>query len=305
MKRAPKLVFSVALFVVLVWLCGRLLSDRWVWTQWIAWIPSIAVATTLGMTTAALALLHQKKKALITSTILITVTAWIMLVENHVLSVARSEGDLRIVAWTMSHPKKEVAELSAQIVVELDADITLLTHGWYVRSQPVIKEWLGKQGKRLISGPFTLLTTLRPIEVRTLVASDGIFISMYRLDTKEQLGQELVLYAVDFPSGFTESRIRTARRAKRLLRQVGAPPPDIVLGDFNMTRNSKSIRRLFPTLTDAWDHAGIGWSSSYHRAFPLYHIDHTLICDDLHAVLYELVNPELGRHCVQLVEIAR
>ena len=53
----------------------------------------------------------------------------------------------------------------------------------------------------------------------------------------------------------------------------------------------------------AYDDAGRGYGASFHRAFPLYHIDHVLLAEDMEAVSYELVNPGLGRHEVQVATI--
>jgi hypothetical protein len=249
--------------------------------------------------------LRKKKEAMILTVLFCGLSTWFLFIENRVFSTNTTATEFRIAAWTMSHSKKDVAKESAMLLVHLDADITLLTHGWYVRGEPVIKDWLGKSGKRLMSGPFTLLTTLRPLEVRTLVASEGIYISLYKLDTTEQLGEELVIYAVDLPSNLNESRIKIVQRAKRLLRLVDAPKPNMVIGDFNMTRNSQSMLRFFPKLTNVWDLAGVGWSYSYHRAFPLFHIDHILLNTDFKPLAYELLDPEFGRHCVQILELAQ
>jgi hypothetical protein len=205
----------------------------------------------------------------------------------------------------MSHAKDAISEKSAEFIVQLDPDIMLMTHGWHVRGEEAIQLWLGENGKKLISGPFTLLTKFRPLEIRTLVASHGIYISFFKFDTTKQLGRELVLYAVDLPSNFLESKANIVRRASRLLQKVDAQKPDVVIGDFNMTRNSTSMQQFFPSMVDAWDSGGVGWSSSYHRTFPLFHIDHTLVSENLQAISYKLVDPELGRHCIQLVEITQ
>ena len=303
MKRFSTLIFKCTVIAVIVWLLGQFISDRWLWSQWLSWIPTFAILVLLFLSTLLLGLLRDKQKAIVLGSTCFLFTAWFLFVENRLLASQKPNGDLSVVAWTMSHAKKEVATLSANIIVQLDADITLLTHGWHVRGEPAIIEWLGSKQKRLISGPFTLLTTLRPIEVKVLVASAGIYISLFRLDTTEQLGRELVMYAVDLPINFKESRSDTVRRAKRLLNQADAPTPDLVVGDFNLTRNSNALQSLFPELVDAWDEVGVGWSYSYHRAFPLFHIDHMLLDDNLHPIKYELIDPEFGRHCIQLLEL--
>jgi endonuclease/exonuclease/phosphatase family metal-dependent hydrolase len=212
-------------------------------------------------------------------------------------------GDLRIVSWTMSHSKKSSSFESAQELIRLDGDVTLLTHGWYVRGEPIIKEWLGSGGRKVTNGPFTLLTKQRVLNVQTLIASEGIFISMFEIDTTPTLGKTIVLWAIDLPSSFRDSKMEIAKRAKRLLDTQHAAPPDIVIGDFNMTRNSASIKTIFPNLHDASDQGGVGWLASYPMSVPLYHIDHVLVADSLRALSYRLLNPRIGRHRLQITEL--
>jgi hypothetical protein len=303
MNRFSSLIFKFALGVVVIWSVGQVVSDRWLWSQWLLWIPTFAIIFILFLSVIVVTLLHDKQKSCLLGTVLFALTGWFLFVENRAFSSAVSHGDLRIVGWTMSHSKQQLTENSAELIVDLNADVTLLTHGWKVRAEPIIKDWLSNGGKRLISGPFTLFTTLRPIEVRVLVASRGIYISMYKLDTTEQLGKELVIYAVDLPVNLRESRSEIVLRAKRLLGQTGAPTPDLVVGDFNMTRNSNALQRFFPEMTNAWDEVGVGWSYSYHRAFPLFHIDHMLLSDSVYPIKYELIDPQIGRHCIQVLEL--
>ncbi|MDP7009496.1 MAG: hypothetical protein QGI78_08000 [Phycisphaerales bacterium] len=305
MRTLQKAIFLLACFCVCIWVIGRIASDRWYWSQWLLWIPTLGIIGTLFFSCGFSAFAKNKKHTTILGFLAVFFTVWFLCIENRVFSLSRGSGDFKIVGWTMSHAKAEVSKESANIIVQLDADITILTHGWHVRGEPAIKDWLGEKNKRLISGPFTLLTTLRPLEVRTLVASDGMYISMYRVDARAALGKELVIYAVDLPFTSKESRKAIVQRTKRFLRQMDLPDPDLVVGDFNMTRNSNSMRRMFPTLKDAWDASGVGWSSSFHRAFPLFHIDHMLLGSDLHPVEYALIDPEFGRHCIQVLELAK
>jgi endonuclease/exonuclease/phosphatase family metal-dependent hydrolase len=139
--------------------------------------------------------------------------------------------------------------------------------------------------------------------VRSLVASDGIYISSFKLDATKQLGKELVVFAIDLPFNFLESKSSIVSRARRLLNKTVVEIPDLVIGDFNMTRNSNAMKQLFPAMIDAWDYGGTGWSSSYHRAFPLFHIDHILVSEDFQSLSYELIDPQFGRHSIQLLEL--
>ncbi len=286
-----------------LWIVGIFFTDRWGWSQWLTWIPTSIVLCLVALTIIIDSIAKRVKTIIGLLIVFIAMLFWFVSKEHRFLSTGIQTGEIRLVGWTMSHSKKLVSKESAEEVVRLNGDITLLTHGWYVRGEPSIKEWLGTGSRRVISGPFTILTKLNVIEVRTLVASDGIYISMFVIDTTESIGKPLVLWGIDLPSDLNIPRIAIARRAKRLLESIDTLQPDIVMGDFNMTRNSYSIKTLFPELVDAGDDGGTGLLASFPMQIPLYHIDHTLMDDGLVCDSYTLVNPHIGRHRVQITEL--
>lgn len=301
-SRASRIIAGIMITVVLLWIAGWFLSDRFAWSQWLSWIPTLSVSAVLIAGSGFALAARQRCWAVLAAVLGVTALGWWAFAENRLFQDRDGAGDVRLVAWTMSHSKARSRE-HAEEVIRLDGDITVMTHGYIVRGEPALKEWLGPRGKRLINGPFTVLTRFRAVEVQTLIASDGVHLSVFVLGTKKELGRHLVLWAIDLPSEFNESRIATARRVRRILSRIDAPLPDIVVGDFNMERNSAAIKVMFPALTDAWDEAGSGLSSSYHRVLPLYHIDHMLLGPSVAAVSYRLVNPGIGRHRVQVAEL--
>ena len=287
-----------------MWMIGNVLSDKTSTSQWFEWIPTVAVLITLLCSTLILGFYKSKALGIGSAIFLVATSVWYTTIENRFFQVCDATGPLRIVGWTMSHPKLKIASESASFIIDLDADVTLMTHGWYVRGEESIKEWLKPNGKKVTNGPFTLLTKLNPIEVTTLVASGSIHISSFTLDATEQLGRHIVIWAVDLPSEFAKPRYKTAMIASLLLDEIEASQPDIVVGDFNMTRNSAAIKYLFPKMQDACDSGGCGLLASYPRAFPLYHIDHILLNKTLQANQYKLINPHVGRHRVQFCELS-
>jgi len=303
MKRVASIATVFALCCTGVWILGEILSDRWSWSQWIAWIPTLVLLIVVVCATSVAIVSKSKFQSILLSVTACSLFIWFSTVENHLFTTTIKTGDLRIVSWTMSHSKKSSSFESAQELIRLDGDVTLLTHGWYVRGEPIIKEWLGSGGRKVTNGPFTLLTKQRVLNVQTLIASEGIFISMFEIDTTPTLGKTIVLWAIDLPSSFRDSKMEIAKRAKRLLDTQHAAPPDIVIGDFNMTRNSASIKTIFPNLHDASDQGGVGWLASYPMSVPLYHIDHVLVADSLRALSYRLLNPRIGRHRLQITEL--
>ena len=65
-----------------------------------------------------------------------------------------------------------------------------------------------------------------------------------------------------------------------------------------------SLAMLFGELDHAFDQAGWGYGATFHRSLALYHIDHALVGPGVRAVAYELADAGIGRHRIQVVELA-
>ena len=303
MTLLARIIGSLAVVTFLLWGIGVIFSDRWLWSQWLAWIPTPILI--LFFLTSSIMFFCNKNKTVSILFVCCTIVTILLfsVVENRLVGNNCDTGDIKIVGWTMSHPKGNVAQESANIIVALNADITLLTHGWRVRGEPTIQNWLGTNRHKVINSQFTLFTIYKPIEVQSLIASDGMYISEFVLDTTSITGGHTILWAIDFPSSVNRSKMSIAKKVHQLLDLIDVEKPDIVIGDFNMTRNSASIKELFPELHDASADGGIGLIASFPVQFPLYHIDHILLSDKFHAAFYLLENPYLGRHRIQVAEI--
>ncbi|MBT4531324.1 MAG: hypothetical protein HOC27_08970 [Phycisphaerae bacterium] len=303
MKLITKCLFASATSLFILWCAGLLCSDKWGWSQWLAWIPTLAVVI-LFMVAAVFARFQKMKSYLIQSIAIgcILLFYWCFN-EQRIFRSANCKGKITIAGWTMSHSKKNVSKESAEIIIGLDADITLLTHGWYVRGEPKVREWMDGHGRKVVSGPFTLFTKFQPIKVQSLIAADEIYISQFILDTTPAINDILVIWAIDLPSSITTSKTKVAQKVRDLLLNSQITPPDVVIGDFNMTRNSSAIQTMFPDLHDAADDGGVGIIGTFPMEIPIYHIDHVLLAPELHACSYECVNPHIGRHQIQVLSI--
>lgn len=299
MKLLQNVVFTIGILVTAFWITGRICSDRWAWSQWLAWIPTLVVIATLLLSSTITFKRKRKTYCIVSCVLACLLTLHYLCIEQRFFYQNKCVGDLSIVGWTMSHSKRRVAKESAEIIVELDADITLLTHGWYVRGESIIADWLQPEGRRVVSGPFTLFTKYSPKKVQALVASDGIFISQFILDTKSVLGNDLVVWAIDLPSSLSVSKMNRAKQVLQLIQPQEAVTPDVVIGDFNMTRNSASIKTMFPNMVDAASECGTGLLDTFPMEFPLYHIDHILLAPSTTACSYDCINPHIGRHRIQ------
>lgn len=184
--------------------------------------------------------------------------------------------------------------------------------------------------------------------------------SMYLLfdpegTVKEGTGQPFVVWLMDLPSDPSLSRQNVTREAidaidnwkgtatvlsaetnakgepqwinvpAEQLGRRGFPQPDVIIGDFNIPRGSRSLAHLVGKMENAYDQAGAGYTASYPRKVPFaqldgpgmftlvrffipsdvpfFHIDQAFIAPSLHATRYRVMNLGAGTHWAQFVEI--
>lgn len=109
------------------------------------------------------------------------------------------------------------------------------------------------------------------------------------------------------------------------LGRKGFPLPDVMVGDFNIPRGSRSLQHLTGNMENAYDQAGAGYTASYPRKVPFtqldgpglfsavrffipsdvpfFHIDQAFIAPSLHATRYRVMNLGAGTHWAQFIEI--
>ncbi len=298
---------AAAAALIVAWLAGRVVSDRFAWSQWFLWIPTpvallsalLAVAASLRPAPRARV---RSRRIIIAGAVAMLVGAWLIAVDGRI-GPRPAPGGLRLVHWTMNHAKGDSFPAVNQAIIDLDADLAVLTYPGPLEGYGPLVASLGEGGRATSCGQFLLFSRLEVVEARPLVAAEAADIALFRVDATEALGRALVIYVVDLPSDPWRPRAELARFLRRQLDGLAAPAPDIVLGDFNMTRNSAAMRILIPGHTDAYDQAGSGWAGTYPREMPLYHIDHVLLAPWLRATEYAIVDPGAGRHRLQVASV--
>lgn len=301
---------ALAMLVLIAWLTGRIVSDRYGWSQWLLWIPTpgailAALLGLLGALRPADKPHRRRHRLLVWGTTALALVAYFTLREHRILRRPPSlTAGVRIVYWNPnSSINRDSAEERNTIFIDLDADLTIFANAGGPKRYDALANTLGPQGRAFRVRPFLFFTRLPLLEYQSLISSDGIEVAHIRLDATATLGRAISIYAVDLPSDLRWPRLKTARRLRKLLDGVAAGPPDIVIGDLNMTRGGAALRTAFPDLEHAYDQAGHGYGATYPRAFPLYHIDHVLLAESLQAVDYQLVNPGIGRHVIQVTDV--
>ncbi len=300
-----RLALGACLAVLASWAAGRLLSDRFAWSQWLLWIPTPAALTAAALGTLAAWLRGgARRSAAAWLGCAIVVTLYFAVVEHRFLrSRPAPAPGLRLVHGNVLPVGRLARESFAETLVELDADLTVLSSPLSSDRLRELADRLGFPEHIVTLWPFMAICKVPLLEARQLVANADVRIAMLRVQP-ESMSRPLTVYLIDLPSSPGVSRIHVARTARRLLDRTGAPPPDVVVGDFNMTRGGAALHELFPELQHAYDQAGRGYGATYPRAFPLYHIDHALLGPTVRATRYDLVDPGTGRHRIQVVDLA-
>ncbi len=142
-------------------------------------------------------------------------------------------------------------------------------------------------------------------------------------------GRSIVVWVVDLPSDLSLPRGMVTEQAAAAIRAYhgpvitpdasgrwleqesvdmrGFPPPDFLVGDFNIPRGSHSLGAITgmhtPALNDAWHEAGYGYTATYPRHRPLWHSDQIFIHPRYDAVGYETLNVGCGTHRLVWVDL--
>lgn len=152
----------------------------------------------------------------------------------------------------------------------------------------------------------------------------------------ESITEPMVVWIVDLPSDplpWKQAQMRQVnneieqwdgsgwRMGKHVWEQernegASFPDPDLIIGDFNTPRGSDSLKILAPGYRDAFESSGYGrarsWKPALRRWYlkaPIalgdWHIDLALTNDEWDARNYLLIDPKVGPHAMQMVDLVR
>lgn len=292
--------FIVALGALAIWLVGSLASDRWLWTQWFAWIPTPLLLPGLAVGVAAAATLRRRRLWWVAGCAALVLSIGGAHLASRWRPVAPACREaFRIVHWNPAAPGPRTADAYRAALLPLDPDLLLVSNDWWLFGRLRAGRW-EEAGRRVIhAGPFAIASKVPVLEARLVVASEQRYVAVVRIDTRETLGRPLTIWLVDFPSDGRRSRMEIARSVAPRLAALDLPEPDLVIGDFNMDAGSAATAALFPGLRNAFAVAGAGYAGSFPRQLPLWHIDRALVGARLDLCGYRLLDPGIGRHRMQ------
>jgi hypothetical protein len=294
--------------VVIEGVAGRSLSDRFWWSQWLLWVsftPAVMLAALLLIASPrpGMAERRARRMRLLWTCALAALMVHFTMFEHRFVRLPRpaapeGQASITITHWNGTPLLREDGEAYVEAIMNAGGDVVMLTDAGHLLAHPTIRAWIGEHTHAAAAMPFIVFSR-RPILRQSVIASvDEIEVMLLEIDAFE--GEEpLVIYAVDLPSDPRIPRMELALRARRLIEESGEPPPDVVVGDLNITRGSAALRAMFPGMRHAFDEAGRGYGASFPAHSPLYHIDHIMVGERVRASGYELINPGVGRHLIQ------
>jgi endonuclease/exonuclease/phosphatase family metal-dependent hydrolase len=304
------LIVALLWLSLLAWLLGRVLTDRLAWSQFLWWIPTPAalIVAMLGLLLAfrTAKTRTRRRRMFLWAACTLVLIMHFTLFEHRLLRAAPRVPPgiaLTIAHWNMTLGNNAPAGDFAPQIEQLDADVLMLTSPPGEVRTMLVERAAASEGREhvLNAWPMLLHSRLPIMRVSVLVATDLMYVTLVELDATERLGRPIVLYLVDLPSNPRRPRMAIAREVRRLLDETSAAPPDLVIGDFNMTRGSASVATLFPNLIHAFNATGHGYGATFPRRLPLYHIDHVLVNENagLRAMRYAIIDGGATRHRAQ------
>lgn len=305
------------------WLTGRLLTDRFLWSQYLFWIPSV-----LALTLGALALLastfacrgrHAWGRRFILAACLISATAWTVLVEWRVFrqTAAPPGTPLRIMHWNLAAERMPSA---AAFIRRFDADIAVLANPSFSRDADTLEQALGPDARAAHVGHCLLLVKGEVLERHVVSlglggrragmdpAKDGPNAidhgwAAWAVVTIPGVDDPLTLWVVDLPNDPERHRPEMLAAAAGVMQSAAFPDADVLVGDFNTPRGSGSLALIAGDMQESHALAGSGPGASWPRRFPLWAIDLTFVRRGIGVDRSRVILPTEGTHGAQVVDV--
>ncbi len=357
----------------LAWVVGRVLSDRYAWSQPISWVPTPVLLGPVWMGCGVWlwrargrrvrakrrgASGRARSKGLVSG--LGALGLFTLVSAGHLAFVelglhravlggrdaraAHAQGNeiegappLRLIFWNQAgHEAGDVAE----VFLAHDPTLFVLANRHSGTKTSGLAQAFIDTGKAhaAVGWPFDLFSRV-PIRrwASTSLGLGGLsrtrdgsprpdpgWAAWYELETSAGL---LVIWVVDLPSDPDLPRFPLARAAGEALStwqgsvrvidaegqhreradRAGFPPPDLIVGDFNIPRSSASLSEFLRAagageMRNAFDLAGSGWQRTWPRERPIWAIDQCFVGSRLRVRTTTTLDPGVGSHRAIVIE---
>lgn len=307
--RAAKLT---ALVSAVAWLLGVGFGDRWAWSQWLFWIPPLAVAVHAGGALALTLILdrrsaHFSRDGTVLSAIIVAgIAAGLHRSVGFGGRNTDDQSSVSMLQWNTNWPSGDDPR-AMEFLSANAADIVLISNRGANTSRDLVRTWAGEHATVVGAGPFALVTRLPVVEVRQVaVGGRGRqlwWVARFEVAPPSWNGRVLRIAMLDLPSRPTIPKALIAEGLRLACEEGGLGEVDVAAGDFNATDGSMIITTCFPGFRDALAEAGRGWLATWPRRFPIWKIDHVLLGASVRATTAETRDPGTSDHRATVTRI--
>jgi len=290
-----------------------MLTDRLHAMQWAWWIPrpifpSAALVWLLVVEAVALAARIDRRDLRGNRAALLVAA----LASSHAFlgiwrpSSPRPADAVRVVHWNASFIERaDYAPIAVGVLLGLDADLVVVTDPGLLWTGDGVERFAAAGYEIRLAGRFGVASRIGFTEARPVLAQGRMLAS--RIEVETRFGP-LAIEAIDLPSDPWRARMQTMRTFAEALSAQRDTYPDLVIGDFNITRGSASLAALGDPrgarYREAFAAAGSGWGGTYPRTRPWWPIDLALVGGRWTPARSEIVDPGEKRHRLQVVDLA-
>jgi endonuclease/exonuclease/phosphatase family metal-dependent hydrolase len=266
---------------------GALLTDRWAWSQWIWWIPRGAlVVASLPALLVAFATRGPRRFAWLIPSLVPLV--WLALADigwRGWPGGAQAPAAIHLIHWNASWPGSRAGAPASAELLARDADIIVVSNAYKLLGDGRVEIWRDAGYEIVQTGPFLVASRWPVLEARVVSAVERRLLGRVRIAVG---GRDWTIVVVDLPSDARISRSQLAESFRREALPHFVDTADLVVGDFNITRGSASIRIMFPNFRHAFDEAGIGFGATWPQRLPFMHLDHMLLANATQCHAYRI-----------------
>lgn len=301
------------------WGVGQVASDRWWWSQWLFWIPSmVPLVCALGAVPIVwhgphrgAAGVHRGARGWTGVALNLAVCAAVIATGAATMrwiSWGRMAGApeppppsvLRIVHLNLRWPGDGTA-LGATLMAQ-PADVYAISEAGALLRAPSVRAAADAGAHALQVGRFAVISRCPVREARAVYDDGSIAASWIRFGATDRL-PEWSMLMVDAPRRLRVSRSEIFRAIRVALDGMSLGAPDVVIGDMNTIPGSAAVARAWPTMEDACATAGYGLRATFPRELPLWAIDRCLFSPRWRAVGWTSWDPGIGAHRGQRVTL--
>lgn len=307
------------------WLIGRVATDTILLTQYLFWLPTPIVAG-VGVVLCLLAWAWRPpgriaRLGVRTGTVAVALMVVFLLVVETRLgrgggAIGQSPppaGSVRVLSWNvggdpLADPLPEVASWHPDLAI-------LANLSWKYRPErpaalagsPLEAAAWHHLGRFLILTPHPITRTgIIDLGLEASRRGDGLIDPGQAVFIEVTIdGSARVVWIIDLPSDPSRHRgvMTRSARARIDAADPAFPAPDLIVGDFNTPRGSGSLRRIVGEADSAFERAGSGWSATWPREFPLWHIDQVFVDKTVGVRAHRVVDLGPGTHLGVFVDV--